>query len=68
MEEHPSESMLDGAEGRRGAKLMKLVPHGEPYAGKQHVRFDEGVGVPDNKGRPALLYTLASPVGWLVMP
>ena len=47
---------------------MKPVPHGEPYAGKQHVRFDEGVGVPDNKGRPALLYTLASPVGWLVMP
>ena len=21
---------------------MKLVPHGEPYAGKLHVRFDEG--------------------------
>ena len=37
---------------------MKPVPHGEPYAGKLHVRFDEGVGVPDNKGRPALLYTL----------
>ena len=37
---------------------MKLVPHGEPYAGKLHVRFDEGAGVPDNKGRPALLYTL----------
>ena len=27
----------------------------QPYAGKLHVRFDEGVGVPDNKGRPALL-------------
>ena len=40
---------------------MKPVPHGEPYAGKLHVRFDEGAGVPDNKGRPALLYTLASP-------
>ena len=39
-----------------GAKLMKPVPHGEPYAGKLHVRFDEGAGVPDNKGRPALLY------------
>ena len=37
---------------------MKPVPHGEPYAGKLHVRFDEGVGVPDNKGRSALLYTL----------
>ena len=34
------------------------VPHGEPYAGKLHVRFDEGAGVSDNKGRPALLYTL----------
>ena len=40
---------------------MKSVPHGEPYAGKLHVRFDEGVGVPDNKGRPALLYTLLGP-------
>ena len=36
---------------------MKPVPHGEPYAGNLHVRFDEGAGVPDNKGRPALLYT-----------
>ena len=34
---------------------MKPVPHGEPYAGKLHVRFDEGAGVPD-EGRPALLY------------
>ena len=25
---------------------MSLVSHGEPYAGKLHVRFDEGVGVP----------------------
>lgn len=24
---------------------MKPVPHGEPYAGKLHVRFDEGAGV-----------------------
>ena len=36
---------------------MKPVPHGEPYAGNLHVRFDEGAGVPDNKGRSALLYT-----------
>ena len=36
---------------------MSNVPHGEPYAGKLHVRFDEGAGVPD-EGRPALLYTL----------
>ena len=35
---------------------MKPVPHGEPYAGKLHVRFDEGAGVPD-EGRPALLYS-----------
>ena len=45
---------------------MKPVPHGEPYAGKLHVRgkpyagklhvrFDEGAGVPD-EGRSALLY------------
>ncbi len=40
---------------------MKPVPHGEPYAGKLHVRFDEGAGVSDNKGRSALLYTLLSP-------
>ena len=47
---------------------MKLVPHGEPYAGKLHVWFDEGAGVPDNKGRPALLYTLAPPSGGLSCP
>ena len=57
-----------------GETTSKRVPHGEPYAGKLHVRFDEGypqsrrrvakrctsrgAGVPDNKGRPALLYTL----------
>ena len=33
-----------------------LVPHGKPYAGKLHVRFDEGAGAPD-EGRSALLYT-----------
>ena len=52
---------------------MKPVPHGEPYAGKLRVRFDEGYP-PKNgearfegsrrpsgrtlRGRPALLYTL----------
>ena len=25
---------------------MSNVPHGEPYAGKLHVRFDEGADVP----------------------
>ena len=33
------------------------VSHGKPYAGKPHVRFDEGAGVP-GKGRPALLHEL----------
>ena len=42
---------------------MKPVPHGEPYAGNLHVRFDEGAGVPDNKGRSALLYTLQKRAG-----
>ena len=36
---------------------MSNVPHGEPYAGKLHVRFDEGADVPD-EGRSALLYAL----------
>ena len=31
------------------------VSHGKPYAGKPHVRFDEGAGVP-GRGRPALLH------------
>ena len=31
------------------------VSHGKPYAGKPHVRFDGGAGVP-GKGRPALLH------------
>ena len=34
---------------------MKPVPHGEPYAGKLHVRFDEGADVPD-EGCLALLH------------
>ena len=33
------------------------VSHGKPYAGKPHVRFDEGAGVP-GKGRSALLHDL----------
>ena len=41
--------------------MWNLEICGEPYAGKLHVRFDEGAGVPDNKGRPALLYTLLGP-------
>ena len=32
------------------------VSHGKPYAGKLHVRFDEGAGVP-GEGRSALLYS-----------
>ena len=40
------------------AVVTKVKRYGEPYAGKLHVRFDEGAGVPDNKGRPALLYLL----------
>ena len=42
---------------------MKPVPHGEPYAGNLHVRFDEGAGVPD-KGRSALLYTLCAEIAF----
>ena len=33
---------------------MKPVPHGEPYAGKLHVRFDEGAGVPHGASRSTL--------------
>ena len=33
---------------------MKLVPHGEPYAGKLHVRFDEGADVPHGASRSTL--------------
>ena len=31
---------------------MKPVPHGEPYAGKLHVRFDEGRAYPITRGAP----------------
>ena len=33
---------------------MSNVPHGEPYAGKLHVRFDEGAGVPHGASRSTL--------------
>ena len=42
---------------------MSKIPHGKPYAGKLHVRFDEGADVPD-EGRSALLYTLMVGFGW----
>ena len=39
------------------ARIVTIsVPHGKPYAGNLHVRFDEGAGVPD-EGRSALLYS-----------
>ena len=31
------------------------VPHGEPYAGNLHVRFDEGADVPHGASRSTLL-------------
>jgi len=34
---------------------MSKIPHGEPYAGKLHVRFDEGAGVPYGASRSTLL-------------
>ena len=48
--------MMVGVVDRFGSNTSE-IPHGEQYAGKLHVRFDEGAGVPDNKGRSALLYT-----------
>ena len=33
---------------------MSKIPHGEPYAGKLHVRFDEGADVPCGASRPTL--------------
>ena len=35
---------------------MKPVPHGEPYAGKLHVRFDEGASASEKPRRNALLH------------
>ena len=37
-----------------GETTSKRVPHGEPYAGKLHVRFDEGAGVPHGASRSTL--------------
>ena len=37
-----NESITDSGNGSDEYKL----PHGEPYAGKLHVRFDEGADVP----------------------
>ena len=46
----------DGAvRNEEEATVTTPVSHGKPYAGKLHVRFDEGAGVPD-EGRSALLY------------
>ena len=33
---------------------VTLLPLGEPYAGKLHVRFDEGAGVPHGASRSTL--------------
>ena len=46
-------SMPSDAESQEVSAMT--VSHGKPYAGKPHVRFDEGAGVP-GKGRPALLH------------
>ena len=37
-----------------GGSDTSRVPHGEPYAGKLHVRFDEGTGVPHGASRSTL--------------
>ena len=54
-----------GSDG--GGSDNDSVPHGEPYAGNLHVRFDEGAGVPD-EGRSALLYTHYHPIDTLPTP
>jgi hypothetical protein len=46
-------SMPSDAESQEVSAMT--VSHGKPYAGKPHVRFDEGAGVA-GKGRPALLH------------
>ena len=50
------ETVTEGFNGD-GSDTLR-VPHRGLYAGKRHVRFDEGAGVSDIKGRSALLYTL----------
>ena len=37
-----------------GETTSKRVPHGEPYAGKLHVRFDERAGIPHGASRSTL--------------
>ena len=63
-----SESRSDALAGVRRASACKWgyigfngggsdtsrVPLGEPYAGKLHVRFDEGAGVPHGASRSTL--------------
>ena len=41
---------------------MSKIPHGEPYAGKLHVRFDEGADVPCGGVSP---YSTPSPTSRL---
>ena len=36
------------------AVVTKVKRYGEPYAGKLHVRFDEGAGVPHGASRSTL--------------
>ena len=38
--------MIDYIGFNGGGSDTSRVPHGEPYAGKLHVRFDEGADVP----------------------
>ena len=52
------EEPKDGASDVNSKEVSAMtVSHGKPYAGKPHVRFDEGAGVP-GKGRSALLHVL----------
>ena len=54
---------MDGASDVDSKEVSAMtVSHGKPYAGKPHVRFDEGAGVP-GKGRSALLHEYECGVG-----
>ena len=47
--------MNRSGEGLSGGETpSKRVPRGEQYAGKLHVRFDEGAGVPHGASRSTL--------------
>ena len=48
--------MMVGVVDRFGSNTSE-IPRGEPYAGRLHIRFDEGAGVPD-EGCSALLYKI----------